>query len=82
MTTAMKGIKNPVEIKNQEEAYLKDCTALTGFFHWLHKEIEVREITEVEASEKLLKFRMEQEGFLQPSFGTIAAYGSNGAMMH
>src|SRR5690554_1273021 len=82
MTTIMKGIKNPVEIKNQEEAYLKDCTALTGFFHWLHKEMDQREITEVEASERLLKFRMEQEGFLQPSFGTIAAYGPNGAMMH
>ena len=82
MTTAMKGIKNPVEIKNQEEAYLKDCTALTGFFHWLHKEMEEREITEVEAADKLLKFRMEQEGFLQPSFGTIAAYGPNAAMMH
>lgn len=82
MTTIMKGIKNPVEIKNQEEAYLKDCTALTGFLHWLHKEMDQREITEVEASERLLKFRMEQEGFLQPSFGTIAAYGPNGAMMH
>ncbi|MCR3955971.1 MAG: aminopeptidase P family protein [Gudongella sp.] len=82
ITTAMKGKKNPVEISNQEEAYLKDCAALTGFLHWLHKEMEEREISEVEASEKLLKFRMEQQGFLQPSFGTIAAYGSNAAMMH
>jgi len=82
ITTTMKGIKNSVEIKNQEEAYLKDCAALTGFFHWLHKEIEDRDITEVEASEKLMKFRMEQQGFLQPSFGTIAAYGPNAAMMH
>ncbi|WP_422486204.1 aminopeptidase P family protein [Gudongella sp. DL1XJH-153] len=82
MTTKMKGIKNTTEIENQKEAYIKDCVALTSFFHWLENEMEIRDITEVSAAEKLLKFRMEQQGFIQPSFRTIAAYGPNAAMMH
>jgi len=82
MTSNLKGIKNTTEIENQKEAYIKDCVALTSFFHWLENEIEIREITEVSAAEKLLKYRMEQQGFIQPSFKTIAAYGPNAAMMH
>ena len=82
ITTYMKGRKNQVEIRNQKEAYLKDGVALTRFFHWLDQVIGVEMVTEITASEKLLDFRKEQEGFLQPSFGTISAYGPNGAMMH
>ncbi|MGM0396870.1 MAG: aminopeptidase P family protein [Bacillota bacterium] len=82
MTTGMKGIKNQTEIENQKVAYLKDCVALTKFFHWLDNEMENSGISEFSAAEKLLEFRKEQEGFLQPSFGTISAYGPNAAMMH
>lgn len=82
ITTKLKGIKNTVEIQNQRIAYLKDGVALTKFFYWLDKNIGKLEIDEISAGEKLLKFRKEQEGFIEPSFGTISAYGSNGAMMH
>ena len=34
------------------------------------------------AQDKLLEFRKEQEGFIEPSFGTISAYRENAAMMH
>ena len=37
---------------------------------------------EVSVAEKLESFRKEQEGFIEPRFGTISAYGPNAAMCH
>ena len=82
ITSDLKAIKNQVEIKNQKNAYLKDAVALTKFFYWLDKNVEKEKITEFSAEEMLLEFRKEQEGFSQPSFATISAYGPNAAMMH
>lgn len=82
ITTVLKGIKNPTEIENQKNAYLKDGVALTKFIYWLDTNIGKIEITELSAEEKLLEFRQEQELFLEPSFNTIAAYKENAAMMH
>ena len=82
LTTLPKGVKNGTEIVNQRLAYIKDGVALTKFFHWLHSNLGKRQITEVEAAEQLLEFRNGMEGFIEPSFETIAAYGSNAAMMH
>lgn len=82
ITTDLKAIKNEVEIENQRNAYLKDAASLTKFFYWIDKNIGKEKITEYSAQEKLLEFRKEQEGFIQPSFGTISAYGPNAAMMH
>lgn len=82
ITTKLKGCKNAVEIKNQRNAYIKDGVALVKFFHWLDKSVGNIKVTEMSAQEKLLQFRQEQEGFIEPSFGTISAYKANAAMMH
>jgi len=82
ITTILKGIKNPVEIENQKKAYIKDGIALVKFFHWIDRNIDSIEISEMSASDRLLKFRQEQEGFIEPSFDTISAYAANAAMMH
>ncbi len=82
ITTELKGIKNPTEIKNQKNAYIKDGVALVKFMYWLDKNVGKTTITEVSASDKLEDFRREQEGFIEPSFDTIAAYKENAAMMH
>ncbi|QQY80054.1 Xaa-Pro aminopeptidase [Keratinibaculum paraultunense] len=82
ITTKLKAIKNDVEIKNQRNAYIKDGVALVKFMYWLDKNVGKMEITEVSAAEKLEEFRKEQEGFIEPSFDTIAAYKENAAMMH
>ena len=37
---------------------------------------------EVSVAEKLESFRKEQESYIEPSFGTISAYGPNAAMCH
>lgn len=81
-TTKLKAIKNPVELENQKLAYIKDGVALVKFLHWLEKNINKREITELEAAKQLLNFRKEDELFIEPSFETISAYGKNAAMMH
>lgn len=82
ITTVLKGNKNKTEIENQRNAYLKDGVALTKFIHWLDKNVGRIEISELSAEEELLKFRQEQDLFLEPSFSTIAAYKENAAMMH
>lgn len=82
ITTKLKGIKNPIEIENQRNAYIKDGVALVKFYHWLDNNIGKIEINEISAEEKLLECRKENEGFVEPSFGTISAYKENAAMMH
>lgn len=82
ITTELKGCKNSVEIENQKNAYIKDGVALTKFLYWLEKNVGKIEVSEISAEDKLLELRQEQEGFIEPSFGTISAYKSNAAMMH
>lgn len=82
ITSQLKGIKNSTEIENQKNAYIKDGVALVKFLYWLDNNVGKINITEVSAAEKLEEFRKEQEGFIEPSFDTIAAYKENAAMMH
>lgn len=82
ITTKLKSIKNSIEIENQKNAYIKDGVALVKFLYWLDKNVGTVEVTEISATEKLEEFRKEQEGFIEPSFDTIAAYKENAAMMH
>ena len=63
------------------EAHKKDGLALTKFIYWI-KNINKKIITEVEAQNKLEKFRKLNKDYLFPSFNTIAGSGSNGAIVH
>lgn len=81
-TEALKAVKNPVELANMEEIYLKDSVALTKFIYWLKKNIGKQEITEITAADYLEKLRREIPGFMDLSFPSISAYGANAAMMH
>lgn len=82
ITTKLKAIKNKVELKNQRNAYIKDGVALVKFLNWIDKSIGKEEINEISAGEKLEAFRKEEDLFVEPSFGTISAYGANAAMAH
>lgn len=81
-TQNFKAIKNDTEIKNIINAHVKDGVAFTKFMYWLKKNIGKIEITEMSAACTLENFRKEQEGYIEPSFETISAYGANAAMMH
>jgi Xaa-Pro aminopeptidase len=76
-----KSIKNYSEIKCMVEAHKKDGLALTKFIYWI-KCINNKNITEVDAQNKLEKFRKMNNNYLYPSFNTIAGSGANGAIVH
>ncbi len=80
--TLLKAVKNPVEQENIVKAHIKDGAAMVKFIYWLKQNIGKMPITEMSAAAYLDKKRSEQEGFLDLSFGTISAYGSNAAMCH
>ncbi|MFJ7935261.1 aminopeptidase P family protein [Sporosarcina sp. NPDC096371] len=82
ITTHLKAIKNDVEIKNMKQCEIKDGVAMVKFIKWLKNNVDKEEITEIAAEERLEDFRSEQEGFVGPSFDTIAGYKEHAAMMH
>ena len=77
----LKAIKNAYEINHMIEAHKKDGLALTKFIYWI-KNVNKKNITEVDAQNKLEKFRKLNKDYLFPSFNTIAGAGSNGAIVH
>ena len=76
-----KSIKNKTEIKNMIKSHVTDGVALTKFLYWM-KNINKKLITEVQAQNKLEKFRKKNRNYLYPSFDTIAGSGKNGAIVH
>lgn len=82
ITTNLKAIKNEVEIKNLKWCEIKDGLAMVKFIKWLKSSVDKEEITEITAEERLEDFRRGQEGFVGPSFDTIAGYKEHAAMMH
>ena len=77
----LKSIKNKSEIKHTVNAHFKDGLALTKFIYWI-KNKNKKTITEIDAKNKLEKFRRLNKDYLFPSFDTIAGTGSNGAIIH
>ena len=76
-----KSIKNQTEINNMIISHILDGAALTKFIYWI-KNINKKRITEVDAQNKLEKFRKQNKNYLFPSFNTIAGSGKNGAIVH
>ena len=77
----LKSIKNSIELKNTVKAHIEDGLALTKFIYWI-KNINKKKITEIDAKNKLQKFRRLNKNYLYPSFDTISGTGSNGAIVH
>lgn len=77
-----KCIKNEVELDNIRKSHIKDGVAMTKFMYWLKTNIGKIYMDEVSVDEQLLKFRREQDGFIEPSFNTIAGYKDHGAIIH
>ena len=79
-----KAKKNAVELEGERIAMRQDGAALTRFFKWLEEEAfaDGRTQTECTIADKLHAFRMMGENFVEESFGTIAGYKGNGAIVH
>ncbi len=78
----MKAVKNETEQKNIRDIYLEDSAAVCRFIYWLTHEADIENITELDAAKYLDNLRSKINGYIELSFGTIAAYGTNAAMMH
>ncbi len=76
-----KSIKNKTEISHMIKSHIYDGAALTKFLYWI-KNTNKKQITEVQAQNKLEKFRKQNKNYLYPSFDTIAGTGKNGAIVH
>ena len=80
---AMKGVKNEVGLAHLRESHLRDAVAMVRFQIELENRLAAGEtLTELTVDEILHKYRSANDKFLVESFGTIAAYGGNAAMMH
>jgi len=79
-----KAKKNAVELEGERIAMRQDGVALTRFFKWLEEEAFANGQTQTEWTlmEKLHEFRLMGENFIEESFGTIAGYQGNGAIVH
>lgn len=78
----LKSVKNPVELAGTRRAMLQDGKALVRFFKWLEETVGKEHLTEFDVMARLKEFRSEGEHFVGESFGTIAGYQGNGAIVH
>ena len=79
-----KSHKNAVELEGERKAMIQDSVALTRFFKWLEEEAfaDGKNQTEWSLMEKLHELRALGTHFVEESFGTIAGYKGNGAIVH
>jgi Xaa-Pro aminopeptidase len=81
--TVPKARKNTTEIQGAIEAHFQDALALTSFLSWLDTQrAHQQSVTELQASDYLLKQRMKCPDFKEMSFETIAGSGPHGAIIH
>jgi Xaa-Pro aminopeptidase len=90
-TTLHKAIKTAAEADHIRMTMLEDGAALCNFFAWLEQTVSApgygaaggaAPLTELDLEVRLLAARAHRPGFVSPSFGTIAGFNSNGAIMH
>jgi len=84
---AAKSHKNDIELAGVRRAMEKDAVALTRFFRWLESDetrklMAAGKVTEWDLMEQLHEFRLMGKSFIEESFGTIAGYRGNGAIVH
>jgi len=78
-----KAMKNEVELEGMKKANVHDGIAIMEFFIWMQEQLDAgKKVTELSAMKKLKEFKSQQPDFFDLSFGTIAGYGPNGAIIH
>lgn len=77
-----KATKNPVERAGIRAAHRRDGAALVRFLAWLAETAPAGDVSELEAADRLARFREEGEHYRGPSFPTISAAAASGAVVH
>ncbi len=84
-TTFAKSRKTEAEAAHVRATMEQDGAALCEFFSWLEATLDDAgraPITELTIDEQITAARARRPGFVSPSFGTIAGFNANGAIMH
>jgi Xaa-Pro aminopeptidase len=84
-TTFAKSKKLPAELDHVRDTMEQDGAALCEFFAWLEPTLQDANrtpLTEVMIDERITAARARRPAFVSPSFGTIAGFNANGAIMH
>jgi Xaa-Pro aminopeptidase len=84
-TTFAKSRKQDAEAAHVRATMEQDGAALCEFFAWLEptlRDANRAPLTEVVIDEQITAARARRPGFISPSFGTIAGFNANGAIMH
>ncbi len=79
--TAMKAVKNEVELDGTRRAHVEDGAVMARFLVWLDSGA-ARGLSETEIATHLLTLRKASPRFLASSFETICGSGPNGAIVH
>ena len=78
-----KHIKNHTEIELAKKYHIEDGLAVTRWIYEIKKRIKSGEVfDEFYAAKRMDSIRNMSEDFLEPSFSTICAYDTNGAVIH
>ncbi|MDR1886706.1 MAG: aminopeptidase P family protein [Prevotellaceae bacterium] len=77
-----KAVKNDVELSGFRSCMITDGVAMVRFLKWLDENVGKIRITEIDAAGKLEEIRRYGKDYRGLSFGTISAYGANGALPH
>ncbi|MCC6070240.1 aminopeptidase P family protein [Massilia sp. GCM10020059] len=84
-TTFAKSRKTSDEAAHVRATMEQDGAALCEFFAWLETTLQDPQrdpLTEVAIDRHITAARARRPGFVSPSFGTIAGFNANGAIMH
>ncbi|NER59419.1 aminopeptidase P family protein [Pseudomonas sp. MAFF212428] len=81
-TTVSKSRKSEADLAHIRQAMEQDGAALCEFFAWFEAAQGQELLTELTVDARLGEARARRPGFVSPSFATIAAFNSNGAMPH
>ncbi|MBA5604899.1 aminopeptidase P family protein [Duganella sp. FT3S] len=84
-TTFAKSKKTGAEAAHVRQTMEHDGAALCEFFAWLEQTLadpHRAPLTELDIDRELTAARARRPGFVSPSFGTIAGFRANGAIMH
>ncbi|OWY40140.1 Xaa-Pro aminopeptidase [Xenophilus sp. AP218F] len=81
-STLFKSRKTAEEAAHVRRAMEQDGAALAEFFAWFEARVNQSRITELTIDEEITAARARREGFISPSFPTIAGFNRNGALPH
>ncbi len=84
-STLAKSRKTAAEAAHVRATMEQDGAALCEFFAWLEAELanpQRAALTELAIDTHITAARARRPGFVSPSFGTIAGFNANGAIMH